>query len=204
MTKAIQTAAIYGRISTADGRQDVESQMIQLRDYCQRQGWTIAQEFVDHASGKRSDNRRQFQAMLTAASRREFDVLVTWALDRLSREGVLETFEHIKRLKGFGVEYESYTEPQFRTSGPAGELMLAVSAWIAQMERQRIAARTRAGMERVRREGTRSGKAIGRPRKIMDRLKVREMHRQGKSLRQIAVEVGTSHATIVRALAATA
>ena len=70
-------------------------------------------------------------ALDNAASRREFDCLVTWALDRLSREGVAQTFDHIKTLRGYGVEYVSFSEPHFRTTGPAGELMIAVAAWIA-------------------------------------------------------------------------
>ena len=56
---------------------------------------------------KTGKHREQFKAMFTAASRREFDVLVTWALDRLSREGVAKTFEHIKTLRSYGVEYVS-------------------------------------------------------------------------------------------------
>ena len=75
--------------------------------------------------------------MFAAASRREFDAVVTWALDRLSREGVAQTFEHIKTLLAYGVQYISYTEAHFRTTGPAGELMIAIAAWIAQQERIR-------------------------------------------------------------------
>src|SRR6266700_4010164 len=118
--------ALYARVSTKDG-QDTENQLIQLREYCGRQGWSIAHEYVDHVSAKRSDNRREFQALFTAASRHEFDVVVVWALDRLSREGVLETFEHIKRLREYHVEFESYTEAHFRTTRSAGELMIAVA-----------------------------------------------------------------------------
>ena len=55
--------------------------------------------------------------MLGDASRRQFDAIVTWALDRLSREGVAQTFEHIKMLRGYGVEYISYQEAHFRTTG---------------------------------------------------------------------------------------
>ena len=101
--------------------------MAQLRQFCAANGWPIVVEFVDRATGKRSD-REQFQRMFAAAARREFDCVVTWALDRLSREGVAQTFDHIKRLRGYGVECISFTEPHFRTTRPAGELMIAVAA----------------------------------------------------------------------------
>jgi DNA invertase Pin-like site-specific DNA recombinase len=82
--------ALYSRVSTRDKGQDVENQLRQLRDFCVKQGWAIVWEFVDRASGKRSD-REQFQAMFAAASRREFDCVLFWSLDRFSREGVYET-----------------------------------------------------------------------------------------------------------------
>jgi DNA invertase Pin-like site-specific DNA recombinase len=90
--------------------------------------------------------------MFTAAARREFDLLVTWALDRLSREGVSATFEHIKKLRGYGVQYISFSEPHFRTTGPAGELMIAVAAWIAEQEHKRISERVKAGLQKARRQ----------------------------------------------------
>ena len=112
------TAAIYARVSTTDKGQDVENQLAQLRRYARAQRWQI-REFIDHASGKHSD-RAQFKAMFEAASRREFTVVIVWALDRLTREGIGETFAHLKRLHGYGVQFESYSEPQFRTTGPLG------------------------------------------------------------------------------------
>src|ERR1035441_639188 len=140
--KAITTVALYGRVSTRDKGQDNENQMIALREFCAKSGWTIAHEYVDKATGKHSD-RVQFQAMLAGASRREFDAIVTWALDRLSREGVYQTFDHIKTLRGYGVEYISFQESYFRTTGPAGELMIAIASWIAQQERVRLSERTK-------------------------------------------------------------
>src|SRR5215471_1119605 len=93
--------ALYARVSTKDKGQDTENQLAQLREFCATSGWTIVTEFVDRVSGKHSD-REQFQRMFAAAARREFDLLVTWALDRLSREGVPTTFEHIKKLRSYG------------------------------------------------------------------------------------------------------
>src|SRR5271170_1177865 len=94
--------AVYSRVSTKDKGQDVENQLRQLREFCLRQGYTVAREYVDHASGKRSD-RDAFKEMFSAASRRDFDLVIFWALDRFSREGVFETLQHLQRLTAYGV-----------------------------------------------------------------------------------------------------
>jgi DNA invertase Pin-like site-specific DNA recombinase len=188
-------AAIYARVSTKDKGQDVENQLFQLREYCDRQEWK-ATEYIDHESAK-SGNREAFQRMFQDASRRKFDVVLVWSLDRFTREGVLETFQYIQRLKRWRVQFESYTEAHFRTTGPTGELMLAVAAWIAKQERQRISDRTKAGMERAKRQGVQ----IGRPERIYRRDKVIELHREGRSLRDIEAELKISRMTAMRYLA---
>ena len=187
---------LYARISTCDGRQSDENQLAQLREYAARQGYAVVHEYIDHATGKHSD-RDAFKQLFDAASRRMFDRVVVWALDRFTREGVLETFEHIRRLTSYGVAFESYTEPHFRTTGPAGELMLAVSAWIARQERQRISDRTKAGLERAKR----AGKHCGRPRKVWRRDEAVRLRAEGWSWRRISAELGVPVKTIRTALA---
>ena len=130
-------AAVYTRVSTRDKGQETENQLRQLREFCAAQGWPIVAEYEDHESGGKA-NRAQFRAMMADASRRRFDVVVVWALDRFSREGVPETFDHISHLSSHGVQFVSFTEAHFRTTGPVGELMIAVAAWIAKQERVRI------------------------------------------------------------------
>ena len=103
--------ALYSRVSTKDKGQDVENQQRQLRDFAAKQdGWTIVREFSENISGKTSD-REQFRKMFIAASKREFDLLLFWSLSRLSREGALETLQHLQRLTSYGVAYRSLTEP---------------------------------------------------------------------------------------------
>jgi predicted site-specific integrase-resolvase len=106
---AVMRAAIYARVSTKDGRQDTENQLRQLRRFAATQGWTVVQEYEDRASGKHGD-RDQFRKMFAAASRREFNCLLFWSLDRLSREGTVETLNHLQRLTSYGVNYRSFTE----------------------------------------------------------------------------------------------
>jgi DNA invertase Pin-like site-specific DNA recombinase len=187
--------ALYGRVSTRDKGQDTANQLAQLREFAKAQDWTIAYEYTDSVTGKHSD-RAQFKAMFAAASRREFDAVVTWALDRLSREGVAQTFDHIKTLLGYGVQYVSYTEAHFRTTGPAGELMIAIAAWIAQQERVRLSERTRAGLQRAKKEG----RIGGRPRLVVNRAKVVQMGADGMTTREIGEKLGISAASVCRML----
>jgi DNA invertase Pin-like site-specific DNA recombinase len=191
-------AAIYARVSTADDRQDTENQMTELRRFGSVQGWEIAAEYIDHDSGSRAD-RTEFRRMFADAAQRRFDLVIVWALDRLTREGVAETFEYIKRLTSHGVQFVSFTEEHFRTTGPAGELMIAVAAWIAKQERNRISERVRAGLSRAKAQGTRSGNTVGRPKAIFDREKVADLRNQGRPWREIASKCGVGVTTVRRA-----
>src|SRR5690349_5184906 len=101
---AIQRIAVYGRVSTKDKGQDVKNQLVQLLKIAGRQGWTITIDYIDQAIAT-SSKRPQFQAMLAAASRREFDLVLFWSLDRFSREGVLATLQDLEWLSGYGVEW---------------------------------------------------------------------------------------------------
>src|SRR6201997_3951775 len=150
--------AMYGRVSTNSGKHDTENQFAQLRQFAAIQGWNIVQEYKDHASGKRSD-RKEFQSMFEAASRREFDVLLFWSLDRLSREGTVETLNHLQRLTSYGVHWRSFTEQYLDSTGIFREAVIGILAAVAKQERVRLGERTRAGLERIRREG----KGLGRP-----------------------------------------
>lgn len=188
------TAAIYARVSTKDKGQDTENQLAQLRKYAESQGWTVV-EYIDHESGKHAD-RAAFQRLFAAASRREINMVLVWALDRFTREGVSETFIHIKKLSGYGVEFESLTEPHFRTTGVAGELMMAIAAWIAKQERARISERTKAGLATARAKG----KQLGRRWTVFPRDKARALRDAGVSWREIGRQLGVGQSTIRSAL----
>jgi DNA invertase Pin-like site-specific DNA recombinase len=176
--------------------QDPENQLVELRRYAMAQAWEVV-EYIDRASGK-SAERDAFKELFAAASRREFGVVLVWALDRFTREGVLETFLHVRRLLDYGVQFESYTEAHFRTTGPAGELMLAIAAWIAKQERLRISERTKAGLARARAKG----RIGGRPAVIFDRYKALSMRAQKPpvSWRAIARKLGVAQSSIRVAL----
>ena len=188
------TAGIYARVSTKDKGQDTENQLAQLRRYAESQNWEVI-EYIDHETGKHA-NRAAFLKLFEAASRREINMVLVWALDRFTREGVGETFLHIKKLTGYGVQFESLTEAHFRTTGPAGELMIAIAAWIAKQERSRISERTKAGLATAKAKG----KQLGRRWKVFPRDKAVEMRKAGVSWRKIAAELGIGQSTIRSAL----
>ncbi|MCS6954596.1 MAG: recombinase family protein [Bryobacteraceae bacterium] len=186
-------AALYARISTTDQGQTAENQLVPLREFAVRQGWVVVAEFVDEASGARAD-RPALRALLDAAVRKQFDLLLFWSLDRLSRQGALRTLELLDQLTRCGVAWRSYTEPYLDSAGPFGEAIIALLASLARQERLRIQERVRAGLERARREGRR----LGRPRRVFDRLRVIELRRQGESWREVARQLGISTGTARR------
>jgi DNA invertase Pin-like site-specific DNA recombinase len=186
-------AAIYARVSTKDGRQDVENQLRQLREFARSQQWAVVHEYIDHASGKRSD-REQLGQMLTGASRREFDVLLFWSLDRLSREGVCETLNYLQRLTLYGCNYRSFTEQYLDSTGIFREAVIGILAAVAKQERIRISERTIAGLQRAREQG----RIGGRPKARDDFKLVRRvdsLRTEGKSIRQIAAIAGIAPST---------
>jgi DNA invertase Pin-like site-specific DNA recombinase len=188
------TVALYARVSTKDKGQDTENQVLQLRRFAEKLGWTIVREYVDHASGKHSD-REQFKKMLTAASRREFDVLLFWSLDRLSREGVVETLNHLQRLTGYGVDYRSFTEQYLDSTGVFKEAVIGILAAVAKQERIRLSERTIAGLERARAQG----RVGGRPRAEDNPGVVKaycKFKASGLSVRQIAYQMKISPTTV--------
>ncbi len=192
--------ALYARVSTNDKGQDTENQLRQLREFAATQGWKIAAEYVDRASGRRGD-REQFQRMFAAASRREFDILLFWSLDRLSREGVFETLNHLQRLTSYGVNYRSFTEQYLDSTGIFKEAVIGILAAVAKQERVRLSERTLAGLQRARAQG----RVGGRPAKIDDPKIVKALSRlrdQGKSIRQIAAELRLSTNTVLKGLKA--
>jgi DNA invertase Pin-like site-specific DNA recombinase len=195
-------AALYTRVSTPDKGQETANQLNQLRAFCEAQGWHIVAEYEDHESGRTGD-RPGFRAMMADAARRPFDIVVVWALDRFSREGVGETFDHIRCLGLQGVQFASFTEAHFRTTGPAEELMIAVAAWIAKQERIRISERVRAGLDRVRVRGTRTGNPVGRPKVVFDRERAVELRSTGRSWREIARACGVGVTTVRRVCSST-
>jgi DNA invertase Pin-like site-specific DNA recombinase len=196
-------AAIYARVSTSNGDQNPEVQLDELRTWAQRLGHDVVAEYVDRVSGaKGADERPVLAEALQAAHERRHDVLLVWALDRVSRGGISATAAILERLKRSGVGLRSYREPWLDTTSPAiGELLTAVFSWVAQQERERIRDRVRAGLARAQKHGTKSGRAIGRPRVHIDLERARRAVDHAGSLRAAALRLGVSVRSLRRRLA---
>lgn len=189
--------AIYARVSTKDRGQDTENQLAQLREFASKQGWTVLREYIDHESGAKND-RVEFQQMFLDASRRKFDLLLFWSLDRLSREGVLETLQHLNRLTSYGIGYKSFTEQYLDSCGIFKDAVIGILAVIAKQERVRLSERTKAGLAIARSKG----RQIGRPRLNIQTSEITRLRSSGLSLRAVARELGISDASVRRMMAA--
>jgi DNA invertase Pin-like site-specific DNA recombinase len=185
--------AIYSRVST--NKQEAENQLAQLRAFAASQGWKIKREYVDIATGKNSD-REQFKALFKAASRRQFELVLFWSLDRFSREGVLETLTYLQSLTQYGVGYRSFTEQYLDSCGMFREAVISILAVIAKQERVRLSERTIAGLQRARARG----RIGGRPRAACDPSEVVRLKADGKTLADIAVKSKVSKSTVYRLL----
>jgi len=159
----------------------------------------VVHEYVDRASGKNGD-RDQFKKMFAAASRREFDCVLFWSLDRLSREGTVATLNHLQRLSDYGVNYRSFTEQYLDSTGMFKEAVIGILAAVAKQERVRLSERTVAGLERAKAQGRVGGrpKAENEDPKLM--AKIERLRSQGNSIRGIATEVERSPNTVLRLL----
>ena len=158
MTNSTKRAAIYGRVST-DG-QTTDNQIVALREVAARRGWDIAEVYLDNgiSGAKGRDKRPGFDRMLKDASRRKFDVVMAWAIDRMGRS-LRDLIEVIEHLEATGVDL--YLDQQnIDTTTPAGKLLFQVTGAFAEFERSMIRLRVNAGLARARAQG----KRLGRPR----------------------------------------
>jgi DNA invertase Pin-like site-specific DNA recombinase len=153
----MQKAAYYLRVSTEG--QELDNQRAEIRPFIDRRGWKLEYTFEDVVSGGKTEKDRPgFAAMFKAAHQRKFDVLIFWALDRLTREGTLATLNYLQRLESKGVNYVSYQEQWLDSTGPFKDVMISMFATLAKQERARISERTIAGLKIARAKGQRLGR----------------------------------------------
>ena len=116
-------------------------------------------------------------------------------MDRFSREGIEATLKYLRELESYKVGFRSYQEPFFDSAGPFKELMIAMFASFASLERAKISERTLAGLAKARAEG----RVGGRPRVEDDAhiiRRFRKLKKSGFSVRRIAEEMGVSPTTV--------
>jgi len=185
-------AAIYARVSTSNNGQSPEMQLHDFGEYCDRRGWVLAGEYVDIGISGTKEKRPELDRLMADARRRKFDVVVVWSFDRMARSvshllRVLETFNSL------GIAFVSLRE-QIDTSTPAGKMIFTVLGAVAELERSLIVERVKAGLRKARAKG----KKLGRPKKILDVIKIGQLHSAGRSWRKIARVMGCSAKTCRR------
>lgn len=196
-------AGLYARVSTEE--QTEENQVRELLQLARARSWdpVVYRETVSGAARERPELDR----LLADARAGRLTVVAVWALDRLSRQGAGPVLNLVGELDRCGVALVSVREPWLDTSGPFRDIIVAFAATMAKLERARLIERTKAGLARAARSGTRSGKPIGRPRASTILLsaaaeKVRERARtwprSGNAIRAAAREAGVSEATLRR------
>ncbi|SDY93941.1 recombinase family protein [Hymenobacter psychrophilus] len=182
-------AAIYARVSTKDKGQTNENQLRELRDFAQRLGYSIYKEYTDQESGGNAE-RPQFQQLFADAHQRRFDVVLFWALDRFSREGVTETLNHLQRLTAAGVQFKSFTEQYLDSTGLFRDAIIGFLAAIAKQERVRFSERIKTGQAR-------SSKKPGRPALAPEVIaELRRLRSTGLSFKKIQAATGIPVATM--------
>jgi DNA invertase Pin-like site-specific DNA recombinase len=194
MTK---TVALYFRVST--GEQTVENQRRELLAAAERRGWRVVAEFCDDgiSGAKGREKRPAFDRLHKAITRHQFDIVAAWSVDRLGRS-LQDLVTFLGELHGAGVDL--YLDRQgVDTSTPAGKALFQMLGVFAEFERSLIQERITAGIARARAEGTRSGKAFGRPKLSAEReAAVRASLAAGTGIRKTARLVGTGNATVAR------
>jgi DNA invertase Pin-like site-specific DNA recombinase len=144
--------ALYARVSTDDKGQNPETQLLELRDFCQRAGWEIHKEYVDQAAAADFAHRTAWRELLQDAGRKHFDLLLVWRMDRAFRS-VLDAATTLERLRTWTVGLRSYGEPWLDTTSPFGEALYYITVAYAGLERGILRERVKGGIARIRKQG---------------------------------------------------
>lgn len=193
MTMTIRRVALYLRVST--DKQTVENQEIQLRQIAERRGWEVVEIYNDAgiSGAKGRKDRPGLDQMLNDASRRKFDVVMAWAIDRLGRS-LVDLLGTIQHLEAVGVDL--YLDQQaIDTTTPMGKLVFQITGAFAEFERSMIRTRVYAGLARARAQG----KILGRP-KVDEKTEaaIRHALKRGTGIKKTAKLLGCGIATVYR------
>ena len=187
-------AAIYCRVST--DKQNTENQNLELNNVAKRLGWNVVAVYSDTASGA-TDRRPQLDQLMESVSRKEIDIVMAWSVDRLSRSlqhlVTMLTAMHQRNINLY------LHQQNLDTTTPAGKAMFQMMGVFAELERSIITDRINAGIARAKRNGTRTGRPIGRPRVPPNTIsKIQKLREEGMSYSRISKRTGVSTSKISR------
>ncbi len=185
-------AALYMRVSSLD--QNPESQRHDLEQMAANRGLEIVQVYTDHGVSGTRTRRPGLDALLNDARRGKFDVVMVWASDRLARS-VRHFLDVLDELNHLNIEFVSFRE-NLDTSGALGRAVVVIIGAIAELERNLIVERVRAGMRRAKLEG----RHIGRRPIEVDRPGILRDRERGLSLTEIAAAHRISRALVSKVL----
>lgn len=165
----VPRAAIYARVSTEE--QTTDNQVPVLKELAERRGWDVVDVYTEEASAWRAGHQFELKKLLMRASYHEYDILVVWALDRLTREGIGSIMQLFNNFRTYGVKVVSHQEPWLEQAGPMADLLTAIAGWAAEFESARRSERIKAAIARKRARGELVGRKPGAkdktPRKRM-------------------------------------
>ncbi len=180
--------AIYARVSTSD--QSTESQLLDLRRYVRERGWLLFNEYTDNGVSGTKDSRPALNELMDAAKKRRFDTVLVWRFDRFARS-TKHLILALEEFRNLGIDFISYQE-NIDTSSPLGSAIFTIISAVAQLERDIIAERVKAGLRRAKE----NGKRLGRPKALVEVEAIRRLRSEGLSLRQIGNQLGVSRTTV--------
>jgi len=185
-------AAIYARVSTANNGQDPTMQTRELREYCERRGWSVVGQFVDLGISGTKEKRPELDRLMVEAHRRRFDAVIVWKFDRFARS-VSHLLRALETFQALGIHFVSLSE-SLDTSTPAGKMVFTVLGAVAELERSLIVERVKAGLRNARAKG----RKLGRPQRILDVRRISALRAQGLGWKRIAKDLGVGVGTVIR------
>lgn len=186
--------AIYARVSTSD--QSTESQLLDLRRYVRERGWLLFNEYCDNGISGTKDSRPALNELMNDAKKRRFDTVLVWRFDRFARS-TKHLILALEEFRNLGIDFISYQE-NIDTSSPLGSAIFTIISAVAQLERDIIAERVKAGLRRAKENGKKLGRPIGSRVTHKHTERAKKLHGEGQSLRQIARALGISKSTVQR------
>ena len=187
--------ALYARVSTLNHGQDPEVQLRELRAYCERRGLEIAEEYIDNGISGSRERRPALDRLMAACRKRLVDGVVVYRYDRFARS-LRQLVNALEEFRALGIDFISIHEG-VDTSTPNGRLIFGIFASIAEFERELISDRVRSGLATAKAKG----RWIGRPRVVVNTLRIASLRSQGRSWAAITRETGISKGTAQRAMA---
>jgi DNA invertase Pin-like site-specific DNA recombinase len=166
------------------------SALRELREYCERRGWTVADTYVDFGISGSKDSRPELNRLMADANRRRFDAVIVWRFDRFARS-VSHLLRALETFRTLGIEFVSFSEA-IDTSTAVGKMTFVVLGAVAELERSLICERVRGGLRHARSKGTR----LGRPTVTVDTAQIATLGNSGRSEREIARRLGLSASTV--------